>query len=50
MISTGLSNKEIARHVGLTEGTVKAHLYNIYKKLGLSSRSGLAAIALGLNN
>jgi two-component system, NarL family, nitrate/nitrite response regulator NarL len=50
MISTGLSNKEIARHVGLTEGTVKAHLYNIYKKLGLSSRSGLAAIALGLKN
>jgi two-component system NarL family response regulator/two-component system nitrate/nitrite response regulator NarL len=29
-------------------GTVKVHLYNIYKKLGISTRSGLAAVALSI--
>src|SRR5688572_10870803 len=48
LVSTGLSNKGIARQVGLTEGTVKVHLYNIYKKLGISTRSGLAAVALSI--
>ncbi len=28
LVTKGLSNKEIARHVDLTEGTVKMHLHN----------------------
>jgi DNA-binding CsgD family transcriptional regulator len=35
------SNKIIARKLGLTEGTVKIHLYTIYKKLGVRSRTHL---------
>lgn len=45
LVSTGLSNKEIARELDLTEGTIKVHLYNTFKKLGISSRSSLASIA-----
>jgi two-component system, NarL family, nitrate/nitrite response regulator NarL len=41
----GLSNKEIARKLGLAEGTVKIHLYNIYQKLGVSNRTALTALA-----
>jgi DNA-binding NarL/FixJ family response regulator len=48
LVGDGLSNKMIARTLGVSEGTVKAHLYNIYKKLGISSRSVLA-VALTLS-
>jgi DNA-binding NarL/FixJ family response regulator len=37
-LSSGLSNKEIAKHFGLTEGTVKIHLVNLYGKLGVNRR------------
>jgi DNA-binding NarL/FixJ family response regulator len=43
LICDGLSNKMIAYKLGVTEGTVKARLHNIYKKLGISSRSVLGA-------
>jgi DNA-binding NarL/FixJ family response regulator len=41
----GLSNKEIARKLGTTEGTVKVHLHNIYEKTGVKNRTALAALA-----
>ncbi len=37
----GLRNLEIAKHCNLTEGTVKAHMHSIFKKLGVSSRAEL---------
>jgi DNA-binding NarL/FixJ family response regulator len=43
LVVTGLSNKEIARHANLVEGTVKVHLHQIYKKVGVSNRTALAA-------
>jgi DNA-binding NarL/FixJ family response regulator len=35
------SNKEIARGLGLAEGTVKVHLHSIYERIGVSSRRQL---------
>jgi DNA-binding NarL/FixJ family response regulator len=32
MVAGGLSNKEVGRRLHLSEGTVKVHLHNIYKK------------------
>jgi DNA-binding NarL/FixJ family response regulator len=42
LIADGLRNKDIARQLKISEGTVKAHLHNIYKKLGVDTRLGLA--------
>ncbi len=37
-IAKGLSNKLIAKALGITDGTVKVHVKHILKKLGLRSR------------
>jgi DNA-binding NarL/FixJ family response regulator len=34
LVRSGLSNKQIARELGISEGTVKQHLHTIYDKLG----------------
>ncbi|MCJ8298017.1 MAG: response regulator transcription factor [Pseudomonadales bacterium] len=39
LIEKGLSNKEIARQIFCTEGTVKAHVTAILKTFGVSSRA-----------
>lgn len=41
LILRGHSNLSIAENLGITEGTVKQHRYNIYKRLGISSQSEL---------
>lgn len=41
MIRNGLSNKEAANQLFVTEKTVKFHLTNIYKKMNVKSRSQL---------
>jgi len=45
LIAGGLSNREVAAKLVLTEGTVKWHLSNIYGKLGVSSRTQAVARA-----
>jgi DNA-binding CsgD family transcriptional regulator len=47
MLSQGMSNRQLARSLGITERTVKAHIGSIMRKLGLQSRLqvGLAAFA-----
>jgi DNA-binding NarL/FixJ family response regulator len=42
LVAKGHRNKEIADSLSITEGTVKVHLGNIYKKLAVSNRVGLA--------
>lgn len=38
LVCDGLSNKEIATRLGVTEGTVKGHLHAIYEHLDVQSR------------
>jgi DNA-binding NarL/FixJ family response regulator len=38
-LSEGMSNKQIAKQLWLAEQTVKFHLTNIYRKLGVSTRT-----------
>jgi two-component system nitrate/nitrite response regulator NarL len=38
LLCNGLSNREIAEKLGLTEGTIKIHLHAIFEKLGVRSR------------
>lgn len=42
LIRTGESNKQIARRLDITERTVKAHLTDIFRKLGIDDRLKLA--------
>ena len=46
LIAKGKSNKEIAAHLGIVEGTVKAHIANIFTKLGAVDRAQAMAIAI----
>ena len=41
------SNKVIGRALGITENTVRTHLYAAYRKLGLTSRVQAALWAHG---
>ncbi len=44
-LTEGQSNKVIARHLGIADGTVKLHVKSILKKLGLHSRVEAAVLA-----
>jgi DNA-binding NarL/FixJ family response regulator len=46
LVAEGLSNKEMCRRLGLSEGTVKIHLHNVYEKVGVNNRTALAAMAV----
>jgi len=48
LVSHGLNNKQIARELHLSEGTVKMHLHNIYRKLQLRGRTELALSVAGM--
>ncbi len=49
LIVKGMSNKLIARELGITEGTVKVHVKNILRKLNLRSRLEAALWAIEHN-
>ena len=46
LVSEGMSNKEIARQLNVSQGTVKVHLHNVFQKLEINNRTVLATIAL----
>jgi two-component system, NarL family, nitrate/nitrite response regulator NarL len=47
-VALGRRNREIAEAISVTEGTIKIYLHNIYRKLGIGSRTELAAMVMGL--
>ncbi len=46
-LTDGLSNKEIARELGIVDGTIKIHVRNIQRKLQLKNRTQIAVWAVG---
>jgi two-component system NarL family response regulator len=44
-VARGLSNKQIGQELWVTEQTVKFHLSNVYRKLGVSNRAGAVRYA-----
>ncbi|MHB8788773.1 MAG: response regulator transcription factor [Desulfobulbaceae bacterium] len=48
LISDGLSNQAIGKQLYISDRTVKAHLQNIFKKIGVESRLQLALKIKGL--
>jgi DNA-binding NarL/FixJ family response regulator len=44
-VAVGLSNKAIAEELSLTEPAIKFHLTRIYRKIGVSNRTGAARYA-----
>jgi LuxR family transcriptional regulator, maltose regulon positive regulatory protein len=47
-LETGLSNKEIAEAIFVSEGTLKWHLHNVYSKLNVKNRTRAMARARAL--
>jgi DNA-binding NarL/FixJ family response regulator len=46
LLVAGLSNKAVASKLVVSEDTVKTHIRGLYRKLGVSDRSGAIAVAL----
>jgi DNA-binding NarL/FixJ family response regulator len=42
LLGTGLANKAIARRLGISEATVKAHLTRVFRQIGVSDRTQAA--------
>jgi DNA-binding NarL/FixJ family response regulator len=40
-VKRGLTNKQISRQLGITEGTVKVHLNAMYERVGVCTRTEL---------
>ena len=41
-VAKGLANKQIARTLGISERTVKVHLGNVFRRIGVSDRTSAA--------
>ena len=44
LVAAGHTNRQIARALDVSEGTVRKHLDNVYERLGVSSRTGAVAM------
>jgi len=47
LVGSGGTNKQIARQLDISERTVKAHLTEIFRKLGIADRLKLALLLVG---
>jgi DNA-binding NarL/FixJ family response regulator len=46
LVAEGAGNRDIARHLGISEKTVRNHMSHIYRKLQVSGRSGVLLYAM----
>ena len=46
LVAQGLANKQIARQLGISERTVKAHLGNVFRHIGVADRTSAALLSL----
>lgn len=46
MVKDGLTNKEIAAKLGISDQTVKNHLWDIFGRLGINNRTELAVMVM----
>lgn len=46
LVAGGLSNREAAQELSLSENTIKKYLFHIFDKLGISSRVELVLFAV----
>ena len=46
LVSVGMFNKEIAKKLGISERTVKNHMFTIFKKIGVTDRTQAAIFAI----
>lgn len=46
LVRVGMANKQIAGTLGISEGTVRKHLENIFARLGVQSRTAAATVAV----
>jgi DNA-binding NarL/FixJ family response regulator len=42
LVGQGMANKQIARRLGIREGTVKAHLTSVFQRIGVRDRTSAA--------
>ena len=42
LVSRGLANKQVARALGISERTVKVHLGNVFRRIGVQDRTSAA--------
>lgn len=42
LVTAGMANKQIARRLGISERTVKAHLTNVFQRIGVTDRTQAA--------
>ena len=47
LLARGLGNRDMARELLVSEATVKSHLSHVYTKLGVDTRAGAVAAAIG---
>ena len=42
LVAQGMANKQVARALGISERTVKAHLGNVFRHIGVADRTSAA--------